>query len=215
MSRPVTISDDVILDAARALFIEKGPQATTAEIAARAGVSEGILFKRYGSKAGLHKAAMSAGMIGAWIKDEMRAQAPLRTQKDLERFIRWHAGVLRDVVPVVIMSWVSRSNTKDLPADPTGRKPPPLVAIRAAAELLQAEMDAGHLASRDAEAVARILIGSVWYFVFLGLVLDKPSAGYDEDTFYAELARTLFADLDPKRGSRSKPRARRRTSGKP
>jgi hypothetical protein len=42
MARPVTISDEQILDAARAVFTEKGPRATTAEIAERAGVSEGI-----------------------------------------------------------------------------------------------------------------------------------------------------------------------------
>jgi AcrR family transcriptional regulator len=197
MARPVSISEDTILEAARALFVEKGPRATTAEIAKRAGVSEGILFKRYGSKAALHRAAMSSGIVSGWIEKETRARGPLRTQEDFERLIRWHVEVLRDVVPMVIMAWSSRSNPDELPRELTGRKPPPLVAIRALTDLLEEEMLAGHLVRREAGAVARILIGAVWHFVFLGHVFKKPSAGFDEDTFVSELARMVFGDLNP------------------
>ncbi len=209
MSRPITISDDTILEAARALFTEKGPRATTAEIAARAGVSEGIVFKRFGSKAALHKAAMSSGMVAGWIQRETRAQAPLRTQDDFARFIRWQASVLRDVVPVVIMAWSSRSHADELPADLSGPQAAPLIAIRTVADMLQEEMDGGHLAPRNAEAVARILIGSVWYFVFLGHVFNRVRGGVDEDTFVEELARAVFGDVDPARGARHKIKARR------
>ena len=208
MPRPVTISNDTILEAARALFTEKGPRATTAEIAARAGVSGGILFKRFGSKAGLHKAAMTSGIAQEWIEREVRAQGPLRTPKDFERFIRWQAEVLRHVVPVVIMGWSSRSK-EEMPSDLTGSKPAPLVAIRTLAEMLNEEMDAGHLARRNPEAMSRVLIGSIWHYVFLGLVLDKSSGGIDEDTFVAELARVVFGDLDPARGPTDQRKARR------
>lgn len=209
MSRPVTISDDTILQAARALFTEKGPRATTAEIAARAGVSEGILFKRFGSKAALHKAAMSSRDSAGWIRRETRAQGPLRTEADFARFIRWQGHVLRDVVPLVMVAWSSRSHTDELPADLTGSKPPPLVSILVLAEMLQDEMDAGHLAPRNAEAVARIVIGSIWYFVFLEVVFNKARAGIDEDTFVRELARVVFRDVDPAQGSRGRRRAGR------
>jgi len=203
MARPVTISDEDILKAARALFTQKGPRATTAEIAARAGVSEGILFKRYGSKAALHKAAMTSGMVGAWIENEMRNQGPLRTQKDFARFIHWQADMLRDVVPVVVMAWAARANADELPSDLTGSKPAPLVAIHAVAAMLEREMDAGRLARRNAEAVARILVGSIWYFVFLEVALGKGRGRLDEDTFVNELARAIFADLAPRKPKRS------------
>jgi AcrR family transcriptional regulator len=51
--RPRKIDDATILTAARALFLEKGPGATTKEVAAHAGVSEGLLFQRYKTKADL------------------------------------------------------------------------------------------------------------------------------------------------------------------
>src|SRR3954470_8049282 len=59
MARPVSIKDETIIAAARAVFLERGIQATTAEVAQRAGVSEGSVFKRFKSKVDLFRAAMS------------------------------------------------------------------------------------------------------------------------------------------------------------
>jgi AcrR family transcriptional regulator len=207
MARPVTISDDQILDAARALFTEKGPRATTAEIAERAGVSEGILFKRYGSKVGLHKAAMTSDIAGAWIRREMSARAPLRTRKDFERFIRWQVDALRSVVPVAIMAWSFRADAGAQPTDLAGPESAPLVALRTLGELLEAEMAAGYLAQRDAAAIAQHITGSAWYFVFLELQFGAATGKLDEDSFVQELARLVFADLQPTR----KPPARRKS----
>src|SRR5436305_1987820 len=58
MARQTTITDDQILAAARALFLEKGVSATAAEVAAKAGCAEGSIFKRFGTKADLFRAAM-------------------------------------------------------------------------------------------------------------------------------------------------------------
>jgi len=59
MARKRTIPDDSLLSAARACFIERGFAASTKEIARRAGVSEGLLFQRYGNKAELFLSAMA------------------------------------------------------------------------------------------------------------------------------------------------------------
>ncbi|MEY4547101.1 MAG: hypothetical protein RL685_3296 [Pseudomonadota bacterium] len=208
MARPVSISDDQILDAARALFTEKGPRATTAEIAERAGVSEGILFKRFGSKVGLHKAAMTSDMAGTWIRREMHAQAPLRTKKDFERFIRWQVDALRNVVPVALMAWSFRAEVGALPADLAGPESAPLVALRTLAELLEAEMAAGYLAQRDAAAIAQTMTGAAWHFVFLELQLGTPSGAMTEDTFVQQLARLVLADLQPAKKPPAKPKKR-------
>jgi AcrR family transcriptional regulator len=51
--------DRLILDAARSLFASRGYAGTTTrEIAARAGVHEPLLYRRYGSKEGLFRAAV-------------------------------------------------------------------------------------------------------------------------------------------------------------
>lgn len=58
MARKRTIRDEDLLEAARACFVERGFGAPTKEIARRAGVSEGLLFLRYGNKAELFFASM-------------------------------------------------------------------------------------------------------------------------------------------------------------
>ena len=58
MGRPRTVSDDVILEAARAVFLEQGPGASTQSIADRLSVSQAALFKRFGTKRDLMIAAL-------------------------------------------------------------------------------------------------------------------------------------------------------------
>ncbi len=59
MGRPRIIAEDDILRAAHAAFVKHGIAASTREIARAAGVSEGVLFQRHGTKADLFFAAMS------------------------------------------------------------------------------------------------------------------------------------------------------------
>jgi AcrR family transcriptional regulator len=59
MTRPKTISDAEILAVARAIFQAHGHAASTREIAQRAGISEGVLYQRFGSKNDLFFAAMA------------------------------------------------------------------------------------------------------------------------------------------------------------
>ncbi|NUO51768.1 MAG: TetR/AcrR family transcriptional regulator [Polyangiaceae bacterium] len=56
--RHTTIADESILSATRALLAEQGPLVPSALIAARAGVSEGTIFKRFATKADLFRAAL-------------------------------------------------------------------------------------------------------------------------------------------------------------
>ncbi len=60
MGRPKTISDDAVLRIARGVFREHGHTATTREVAQAAGISEAILYQRFGSKDALFFAAMHA-----------------------------------------------------------------------------------------------------------------------------------------------------------
>jgi hypothetical protein len=152
---------------------------------------------------------MTSDIAGSWIRREMRARAPLRTQQDFERFIHWQADTLRDVVPVVVMAWSFRAQVGALPADLAGPQSAPLVAIHTLAEMIEEEMSAGHLAARDALAVARIITGSVWYFVFTELVFGDAAGAQDEDAFVQALARLVFADLKPSRKPRARRKARR------
>ena len=63
MPRTKTVSDDEVLAAARAVFLERGAQAPTTLIAERVGLSQPTLFQRFGDKASLLAAALAAEPI--------------------------------------------------------------------------------------------------------------------------------------------------------
>jgi AcrR family transcriptional regulator len=58
MARPRSIEEREVLRAARDVFIARGAEATTREVAEAAGVSQAVLFQRYGTKQRLYFAAM-------------------------------------------------------------------------------------------------------------------------------------------------------------
>src|SRR5438046_8203043 len=61
MGRHKTISDDEVLRVARDVFREHGHTASTRVIAEAAGISEAVLYQRFGSKNELFFAAMRPG----------------------------------------------------------------------------------------------------------------------------------------------------------
>jgi AcrR family transcriptional regulator len=61
MGRQKTISDDEVLRIARDVFLQQGHTATTRAVAQAAGVSEAILYQRFGTKDELFFAAMRPG----------------------------------------------------------------------------------------------------------------------------------------------------------
>ena len=60
MARPQQIADDQLLQVAREVFLEHGPNVSTTLIAERAGVSQATLFKRFGNKSCLMFGALGA-----------------------------------------------------------------------------------------------------------------------------------------------------------
>ena len=58
MGRARTVEDEDILEAARLAFVDRGQLATTREIADAAGISQAVLYQRFGSKDDLFFAAM-------------------------------------------------------------------------------------------------------------------------------------------------------------
>jgi AcrR family transcriptional regulator len=58
MGRNKQVSDEAVLEAAKAVFVEQGFGASTREVARRAGISEAVLYQRYKNKVALFFAAM-------------------------------------------------------------------------------------------------------------------------------------------------------------
>jgi AcrR family transcriptional regulator len=169
MARPVTIKDETIVAAAREVFLERGIAATTAEVAERAGVSEGSVFKRFKTKSDLFRAAMGNAPMPSFYED-----LPHRVgQGDIDQAL-FTLGMeivffFQDLIPVVMMSW-SNPGARGLPDMIAGPNPPPVRAVKALAGYFEAEMRLGRLRRCDPEIVARTFLGALHHFAFFELL---------------------------------------------
>lgn len=176
MPRPVSIKDQTLIDAARAVFLERGFGATTAEVAERAGVSEGTLFNRFKSKAELFQAAMEPQLDQLeWLAD----LDPRVGQGELREHLHelGAAGIefFRQLMPLVMMSYANPTPS-GLPEALTQSNPPPLRALRHLSSYFEAEIRLGRLRPVDPELLARVFLGSVQQYVFFELVTRAQHA---------------------------------------
>ncbi|MGF1510019.1 MAG: TetR/AcrR family transcriptional regulator [Myxococcota bacterium] len=186
MARPSTISDEQILNAARAEFMERGFQASTAAIARRAGVSEGTVFKRFPSKEKLFLESMDFQPV-----DEVVAQVDVLAQRSdpgsaLEELMVAIIQRLRIALPRMMMLW---ANTVPERLFAGMAHPPPARILSAVRRWLEVETNAGRLTVSEPEATARLILGSCIHFVFFEATGLSPG-GTARD--FAQAARTVL-----------------------
>lgn len=210
MARPTTISDEAILDAARAVFLSKGPAGTTAEIAQQAGISEGSIFKRWKSKDALFRASMEGGFVdGTWIaklpsrvgKGELRAQ--------LDEIAREIMALFHAVIPLHMMG---ASLGDEAHAHMKRPDAPPIVARQRLAAYFDAERRLGRIReSADVDVLARTMIGSLYSFVALKLMIgENDPAPIADETYARGLVEVLYRGIAPSTPPPSASPARKR-----
>jgi AcrR family transcriptional regulator len=199
MARPVSIKDETIIDAARQVFLERGIQATTAEVAERAGVSEGSVFKRFKSKPELFRAAMGDRLAEpAFLKGlgERVGQGELRDNlfglgMEVIRFFR-------ELMPLMMMAW-SNPAPNGLPSMIAGPNPPPVRALKQISGYFEAEMRAGRVRRQDAEVVARAFLGALNNFVFFELLHSvHGELPIGDETYVRGLVSLFWGGLEPR-----------------
>ena len=199
MARPVTIKDETILAAARVVFLQHGFGATTAEVAARAGVSEGSIFKRYKTKFDLFRAAMEEQLADpTWV----RALPSRVGQGDMKEGLVALGGEIidffRGLMPLMMMSW-SNPGPGGLPPILTAPNPPPLRALRQLMGYFDAEMRAGRLRRHDPEIAARTFLGGLVHFTFTEtLQRASDELPLPQETYVRGLVNLLWAGIEPR-----------------
>lgn len=180
MARPVSISNDAILDAARRVFLKHGYKAGTAQVAREAGVSEGSLFKHFKTKQALFLAAMAVEtQEQEWEARLMRTVGPGDIRETLEQVGLQMLRRLQILMPCIMMvnaSGVTFTRTGECEDDP-----PPLRLIRLMTRYFRAEIKAGRLEMSAPEMQAHIFIGSISHYVFCEHVFNYrsgPPAAY-------------------------------------
>lgn len=148
------VTDAELLDAARSVFLELGVEATTAAVAARAGVSEALVFKRFGTKEALFERAMT-GVRPRWLADLEDEGLPFPDQ--LERIGIGLIETMRAEMPRSMLKW-SR-NPAAMHHSATG--PGPVAGTKLLAAWFERQMDAGRVRRSDPEILARVFSGAI------------------------------------------------------
>ncbi len=216
MGRPPSITEDEVLAAARAVFLEKGIAGTTAEVAARCGVSEATVFRRFPTKGDLFRAAMVVG-TPPWIEvlpDLAGRGDPRQTLIDLGKqvadFYRKAAPLLTMAMSNPTVGWFERRVA-------LRRRVLPMVT-----DFFAAEIGAGRIRVRDPGFAVRIFFGGIISFVLFDMRGDGVNE-MSEAVFLEDLAEMMCGPGEPARrqprtgvsqralrNSRSAPERRRR-----
>ncbi len=220
MARPIVIRDEDILDAARAVFLERGVRATALDVARRAGISEGSIFKRFHSKFELFEAAMGPAGEDPPLVDYL----PLRVgAEDLEQALVTTAielaAALRRVLPLLMMAW-SNPGPHGTPAVLDGDNPMPVRVLAALRDYFAAEQRLGRIADGDPEVLARTFMGALHNRVIFDVLYRVPDSGPEADErFGRQLVGLLMDGAAPKSPARSpalhRQRPRRRMRAHP
>ena len=218
VGRPRRISDACILEAARAVFLARGIRATTAEVARRADVAEGTLFRRFDSKDALFRAAMRFDPEDfPRLLESLRA--PSSTEEMRQVLVEAATHLLehaRVALPVMMMSWSNSSGAFAL-ARLSERADPIRRARRALISFFRAQIAAGRLAERSPEVLARVFLGSVHHYCFSEIVgIDSTRSRMSVANFARALVDLLMcapcqAGPSPRKRASTAKRARTRT----
>ena len=204
MPRPVSIQDEVILRAAREIFLVKGWDATTSEIAAKAGVSHGIIFKRFKTKQALFQSAMQdqsdwGQAVPALLKSSLGRKDVETTLVELgtlfvEKFLL--------MIPRLMMAWSNKQETEN-PAESAAaanneRATQALKGVKAIAAYFEAEYKLGRIRDADFEVVAQAFVGALWHHSFLQVMLTGGKSGPAKERRYVRrLVKAIWSGIAP------------------
>ena len=186
------IPDEALLDAARDVLMRDGVGATTAAVAEHAGVSEALLFKRFGSKEALVQAAMAAERP-AWMAIVDAAEGAGDLRGHLEAVGIGMIESLRQEMPRAMMLW-SKSPGEHFagPGDP-----PPVAGMKRLSTWFEREMRLGRMRRTDPEILARVFSGAIVAYAMsemTGLAVHMPLAS---TTFVRGLVDALWFGASP------------------
>jgi len=194
MARRTTISQDDILEAARSLFLEKGLDVPTAEIARKAGVSEGSIFRRFPTKQELFFAAMGLEGGPPWAK-ELEQLPGGDLQEQLANLAVRVIETFREMLPRMMMVWSCRGMNISTIRDVHSKFP--RHAVEALTDFIDRQMLAGKMRVGHPEIVSRIFLGSAFNYVFLETMGVEVRGPLDVKTYATSLVNTLWHGVAP------------------
>ncbi|WP_437675366.1 TetR/AcrR family transcriptional regulator [Sorangium sp. So ce131] len=195
MVRPRSTTDEEILDAARACFLEHGAGVSTTVIAARLGISHGVLFQRFGTKEQLMRAALLPPPEPPWLSRARSGPDERDARTQLLELAVEISAYLERIVPCLA---VLRS--AGVPTDASNKRPddlPPVRARREIAAWFARAVARGLLRPVTPEHAADLFLGSLHFRPFHQHISGKGFGQADGRTYLEFAVDVLCRTLDP------------------
>lgn len=200
MARPKQFDDEALLESMRETFLDIGPGASTQELARRAGVSEGTLFKRFVSKRRMFTESLRMPELEeqTWFMTML----PRAGKGPIEEHLAEIAlGLHRHVSVLMPCAQMIAANGKLKPQDfarllGMEEEAPPFVMLKTVTAFFQREMDLGRVKRTDAEGLARMFIGAVVHDVNIRIHFPDIAPGDDVSVSF-KIARTIAELASP------------------
>jgi AcrR family transcriptional regulator len=204
MGRPQTITDEEVLAAARAVFLDKGITATVEEVAARCGVGEATVFRRFPTKAALFVAAVDSTAEPDWerILEELWPASRRRGSEDVHGTLTALANEMlafgRKMYPLLQMKLTNPTFFQQ-------EKPPRRVTktLEMLTEFFDFQIRAGRVRGKNPRVTARLWLGGLQHLIFLESFV-KPMRDVTPPEYIEGLV-DLFCDPErPAKGRKPK-----------
>ncbi len=189
MARTPTITRAQILEAARTVFLEQGFSATTADVAARAGISSASIFKHFSTKEDLFFAAMAGTVSDRIWTTELEAEIGKGdTRADLLKIALRIAAYCKALLPPMMLAWSIRQPGEIV--KPPGIEPD----FAAMTAYLGREMALGRIVRGDPTIPALTLLHTVVGFT-MSQTIDSTSIRLNATDFLKNFIDLLWRGL--------------------
>jgi AcrR family transcriptional regulator len=210
MGRPQQVTDAQIAEAARACFLEHGPQVSVQVVAARLGVSSAAVFARVASKEQLLMRAFFSGVPGPGRALAMLQSATTATTATTSTALRTELlaimvelmAVVRQVVPGLVMISAAGLPLREVlrGSSSTALSPDPPTALRAAlVAYLKRAHARGLRCPGEPTAFAEALLGPLEARAFHDHVLGDDKSAAADAVFCRRLLHGLWPVAPEKR----------------
>lgn len=199
MARPARINESEILKAAQELFLKHGFRASTAQIARRAGVAEGSIYRHFKTKVELFLSAMDMREKNTGWQDRLRQYDPERD--DVRTLLEEAAhGLLQHfnrMLPKFMALRASGLSPEDL--GKVFKEPPPLVHLRILTVFFKQAAARGLIRARHPAIQAQSFQGALLHFAMckhrFGFMPHTPDVYVNEllDLYLAQSADPVVA----------------------
>ena len=194
MGRTKTIDDDELIRVAREVFRETGHTATTRDVARAAGISQAVLYQRFGSKEDLFLRAMTPELPD--VETLLGPYPPRAAKTDLRhiavRLVDFFASMTPTLLHVLAHPDLGAARLKQWHT-----RLPFVPIVRGLAERFRRMQADGLIAPVNAEAAAHTLLAAVHSVAILERMMDGAHGGH-RDAKIGALVDVMWSGLAPR-----------------